>query len=323
MKKELTIGILLWNSRDHLEDLYSSIAIQSIINDISVLIVDNGSSDSCVEYTKAFFKDKNIDFRLIENKTNLGFCKGANQLIDAISSEYFILLNSDVKFEEKYFEVLLTALKESDSKTIGAIPKALYFYDEERINNFGNDFSPFKLWQGVYTDKLDESIIKDYECTGGLFISPIFKTDLLKSIGCFIPEFGSYGEDFDVSYRSRVLGYKWLAISDAIIYHKFQASIKDNNVDRRKWFINGFRNAFYVLLINFQLLNLIYVIPIFFARIILRYNIYSFQNNYSFIKTNVYFVKSFFRKSDYKWVKQYRKKVQSKRQLSDIEIWKI
>jgi len=323
MKKDLTIGILLWNSISHLEDLYGSIVSQDVINDFQLLIIDNGSSDGSVSYSKAFFKDKDIDLRIIENPVNRGFCQGANQLIEETNSEYFILLNSDVKFESDYFESLLSNIKKSDSEVIGLIPKALYFYDEARINNFGNNFSPFSLWQGEYTDKIDEASISTYECMGGLFISPIFKVNLLKEIGGFIDEFGSYGEDFDVSYRARIMGYKWIADSDSIIYHKFQASIKDNNVDRRKWYINGFRNAFYVLIINLQLLNLIYVLPIFFARILTRYNIYSHQNNYNFFETNSLFFKTFLRKADFTWIKSWRRFVQDKRVISDFKVWKL
>ena len=323
MKRDLTVGILLWNSIDHLEDLYSSIANQDILDNFDLLIIDNGSKDASVDFSRKFFANKNVNVRIIENETNLGFCRGANQLIQETNTDYFLLLNSDVKFGKEFFKNILTNTKNSNDDVIGLIPKALYFYDEARINNFGNNFSPFGLWQGKFTDKIDHTSINTYECMGGLFISPIFKINMLKQIGGFIDEFGSYGEDFDVSYRSRIMGYKWIADSDSIIYHKFQASIKDNNVDRRKWYINGFRNAFYVLIINLQLINLIYVLPIFFARVLTRYNIYSFQNNYSFFETNTLFFKTFLRKSDFTWIKSRRRFVQDKRVISDFKVWKL
>lgn len=322
MKTDLTVGILLWNSINHLEDLYSSIANQDISDNFKLLIIDNGSKDSSVKFTENFFGKCNFEIEIIENETNLGFCRGANQLIEKTNTDYFLLLNSDVKFGADYFRILLDNIKKSDKDVIGSIPKALYFYDEKRINNFGNHFSPFGLWQGKHTEAIDNESIISYECTGGLFISPIFKIDVLKRIGGFINEFGSYGEDFDVSYRARVMGYKWIADSEGIIFHKYQASIRDNNVDRRLWYINGFRNAFYVLLINFKTVNLLYIIPIFFIRILLRYNIYSFKK-YNFFETNILFFKRFFKGSDMDWVRKYRKFVQSHRKVGDFKIWRI
>lgn len=60
-----------------------------------IVFVDNGSHDGTVKWLRQQAKAHN-NYRLIENKKNLGFAKGCNQGMAAAKGEYLLLLNNDV-----------------------------------------------------------------------------------------------------------------------------------------------------------------------------------------------------------------------------------
>ena len=74
-----------------------------------VIFVDNGSTDGTVKWLKALTKE-NSNYRLIENKQNLGFAKGCNQGIEASRGEFILLLNNDVVVGEGWLSGLLECL---------------------------------------------------------------------------------------------------------------------------------------------------------------------------------------------------------------------
>ena len=60
-----------------------------------LIFVDNGSTDGTKKWLRKEIRG-NPNYRLIANKTNLGFAKGCNQGIAAARGEYLLLLNNDV-----------------------------------------------------------------------------------------------------------------------------------------------------------------------------------------------------------------------------------
>ena len=76
-----------------------------------IIFVDNGSTDGTGKWLKKLVKN-NSNYKLIENKKNLGFSKGCNQGIEASSGEYILLLNNDVVVTENWLAGMLECLKQ-------------------------------------------------------------------------------------------------------------------------------------------------------------------------------------------------------------------
>ena len=77
---QVTIIVVNWNGRHHLEPCLSALQAQSY-QPREIIVVDNGSTDGSVEYLAANFPD----VRVIGLKTNLGFAAANNVAIRASS----------------------------------------------------------------------------------------------------------------------------------------------------------------------------------------------------------------------------------------------
>jgi hypothetical protein len=78
--RKVTVAILSWNGRRHLETCLDALAIQQDPEvDWEVLVLDNGSTDGTAAWMRERWgRDRRV--RLIESPVNLGFCGGNNRL---------------------------------------------------------------------------------------------------------------------------------------------------------------------------------------------------------------------------------------------------
>ncbi len=91
MKIKTSIIIPNWNTRELLENCINSIIKHTKYYEI--IIIDNGSTDSSVEYLQSL----NIaNLKVIFNKTNLGFSKANNQGAELAVGKYLCFMNSDI-----------------------------------------------------------------------------------------------------------------------------------------------------------------------------------------------------------------------------------
>ncbi len=89
---ELSVVIVAWNAKHHLELCLESLAKAPPRRRMEVLVVDNSSADDTVEMVESKFPQ----VRLIKSKENLGFAKGNNVAIRQCQGRYIALVNPDV-----------------------------------------------------------------------------------------------------------------------------------------------------------------------------------------------------------------------------------
>ncbi len=90
---DLSIVILNWNDKKHLEICLDSLANCSANRSVEIIVVDNGSTDGSPDLVESRFPH----VQLIKNKENIGFPKGNNMGIRASRGNYVFVLNSDIK----------------------------------------------------------------------------------------------------------------------------------------------------------------------------------------------------------------------------------
>ncbi len=115
-KYKISIIIVNYNVEYFLDQCLDSVTkgIQNL--SAEVFVVDNCSVDGSVEMVKL----KYPDFRLIENKDNVGFSKANNQAIEIAQGEYILLLNPDTVVEEDtFFKTVQFMDKHPDSGGLG------------------------------------------------------------------------------------------------------------------------------------------------------------------------------------------------------------
>ena len=91
MKKQISVIIVNWNTREMLSECLSS--VYSVMDPLNseVIVVDNASDDGSQEMVETEFPQ----VTMIKNTVNKGFAAANNQAIKIASGTYQLLLNSD------------------------------------------------------------------------------------------------------------------------------------------------------------------------------------------------------------------------------------
>lgn len=114
MDKVITITIPSYNVEKFLENTLESFVDASILPDIEVLIVDDGSKDNTAEIAKRYEEKYPNSFRLI-SKENGGHGSTINTGITAATGKYFKVVDGDDWVNTADFIKLVQALKSCNS----------------------------------------------------------------------------------------------------------------------------------------------------------------------------------------------------------------
>lgn len=246
VKKLVTVIVVNWNGKQHLEDCFSSLLKQDYPA-LEIIMVDNASNDGSVN----FMKEKFPAVQVIQNKTNIGFGSAVNKGISIGKGEYFLFLNNDLFLEPDCISELVKTLEKPDVG--GAIPKILFFDKRDTINSFGVDVNYVGIACPRYIYEKDSKFLKEEEVPcGGIFI---FHRNSIEKLRGFDESIFFYHEDHDLSWRIRLTGKKLIANPKAVIYHKYHFS---RNKDK---FYYSEKNRLYLLLKNYSLKSLVLISP--------------------------------------------------------------
>mgnify|MGYP003308138116 CR=1 FL=1 len=114
------VVILNWNTREYLERFLPSLLLSCEGLDAEVIVADSASTDGSME----MMKEKFPHIRTIELDRNYGFAGGYDLALKQIESEYYLLLNSDVKVTEGWLAPLLDYMS-SHPEAAACQPKLL------------------------------------------------------------------------------------------------------------------------------------------------------------------------------------------------------
>ena len=232
-KIDLSIIIVNYNTKDFLkkclESLYSSIAGSSLL--VEIIIADNGSTDGSLQFINSL-KEKDLNLKIIDNKSNLGFAKANNLAIKKSSGRYVLFLNPDTIVQK---ETLKTMVKFMDKNpkvgastcrvelTDGRLDQAChrgfptvwnsfcYFSGLEKV------FPKSKIFAGYSLTYLP--LDKTHEIDAGCGAFLIVRQPVGETIGWFDEDYFWYGEDLDFCYRLKQKGWQVMFVPTTKIIH--------------------------------------------------------------------------------------------------------
>lgn len=117
MKKILTIVVPTYNAEKYLRDNLESFCIKEILDDIEVLIINDGSTDGSLEIAEDYVRRFPNTFSVI-TKENGGHGSGINCGIKNANGVYFKVVDADDWVDAKAFLKLVKFLKETESDII-------------------------------------------------------------------------------------------------------------------------------------------------------------------------------------------------------------
>ena len=242
-KLDLSISIVNWNTRDHLENCLDSVYRNTEGISFEVIVIDNNSSDGSVEMVKRRFPDA----RLVDNRENLGFGAAHNQGIRMSNGRHVLILNPDTKLLPGCLRSLLSFLEEHVD--VGAVgPKILgptglgslsamrnvptLLTEVFELTRLNRRFPKNRIIGRYYMSCSDPDVAREVPLLSGCCL--MIKRSVLDEVGSFDEAFFIFGEDMDLCYRLNKAGWKCWYVPGAGIIHLGGESTKQ--ISTRKIF---------------------------------------------------------------------------------------
>ncbi len=225
MNMRACVIVLNWNGRaDTVECLESLSRSRSHSRtELTVALVDNGSTDGTVAEVRERFEDVTI----IENEANLGFAAGNNRgLAWAIDAGHDVIgvLNNDTVVEPDFLDPLLEAIALAPESTY-ASPLIRYLAEPDMIWFGGAEVDPAT---GIFvhrqmTQPDPGSRVPTPMVTGCALFA---HRTLWARAGLFDERYFLIFEDADWSARANGIGGHGVVVNDSVIFHAVSSTIQ-------------------------------------------------------------------------------------------------
>lgn len=255
--------VINWNGRDHLDECFRSL-LRTAYKNCEFVLLDNASADGSVEFVQANFgSDPRV--AIVELGANLGWSRANNKGIErALESraDYVFLLNNDTATSRDSITALVETM-ESDP-TIGALSPKLVLYDHPQLlNSIGLDATLTGSSWDIGLGRLDAPRWNEpRDVLGVCGAAMMIRTAVLQRTGLLPIDFDIYYDDLDLCLRIWDAGYRIRYCPDAVVRHKFSATMGSGQRLRLKYYLNN-RNRLRMILRNYPLFE--------FARVAWRY----------------------------------------------------
>jgi len=259
-KIKTAVVILNWNGKNWLEKFLPNVISNSL--DSEIIIADNNSSDDSIK----FLEENYPTIRIIKNNGNFGYAKGYNLALKQIDSQYYILLNSDIKVKKNWISPIIS-LMDSDKNISACQPKILDYNNKNKfeyaggsggyIDKFGYPFCRGRIFNFLEEDKGQYNDSTEiFWATGAcLFL----RSSHFWETGGLDEDFFSHQEEIDLCWRLKNKGHKIMVNPKSAVYHVGGGTLKVGSPF--KTYLN-FRNNLYMLFKNLTISSLFIVIPI-------------------------------------------------------------
>jgi GT2 family glycosyltransferase len=209
----VSIVIVSWNGRQHLEACLTAVAAQQGV-DFETILVDNASTDG----TAGFVRERFPWVRVVTLDRNLGFAGGNNAGVRAAHGRYVAFLNNDTVADPDWLRALLAGLDERAGFLL-TTSQIVYMHDPRVIDSAGDAVivagGAFKRAHGAPVDVAKESR-EVFGVCGAACLMPRW---VFAELGGFDEDFFFSHEDVDLSYRARLLGYRCRYVASATVRH--------------------------------------------------------------------------------------------------------
>jgi len=207
------------------------------------VVVDDGSRDASLRLLHREYHEVQI-LRCIQRH---GFCAAVNAGIQATTSRYIALLNTDAVPEPGWLSALVHAL-DTSSDYSGCTPKVLFADRPGIINSIGiflrRDGASRDIGYGQ-PDGPDYS--RRLEVFGFSGCAVLLRRSAVEDVGLFDEELVAYAEDLDWSLRARLRGHRFMYEPSARALHRVGGTF--SRLPARAAYYRS-RNSLYVLLKN-------------------------------------------------------------------------
>jgi GT2 family glycosyltransferase len=232
-KPELSIIILNHNTKELLSDCLDSLEKNGSEVSMEVIVSDNSSTDGSIE----MIKDKYSWVKCLIG-SNIGFANGNNRARGVAQGEFILFLNSDTVIQKGTLAKTLEYIKEH--KDTGVVTCKLVLPngkpDKDARRRFPTPWVSFKRLflkstRQYWYEDINEDTVHEVDSVEGAFL--LTKKDILEKVNWFDEKYLFDGEDLDLCFRIKKLGFK-------IIYFPKVTTLHIKGATKGK--VNGMKN---------------------------------------------------------------------------------
>lgn len=213
---QLSIVIVNYNVRELLLNAIASLYVAMEGIDGEIIVVDNASSDGAIEALGRDFPD----VRTFPLERNLGFGAANNIGIEAARGRFILLINPDTIVQERTIRTMIEFMDAHPDAGIAGckILNPDGSYEPASKRGFPSPWSSFcrvfglsrlfpksKLFGGYNLTHLDPESTSSIDAISGCFM--FCRAHVLRDLGGFDTDFFMYGEDLDLCFRAKELGW--------------------------------------------------------------------------------------------------------------------
>ncbi len=255
----VSVAILSWNGRRHLETCLEALAVQQDPGvDWEVLVLDNGSTDGTGAWLRERYPQGETArrapprVRWIESAVNLGFCAGNNRLVAAAAGEAVAFLNNDTRPGRGWLAALTGALAAAPAD-VAAVSGRIVDWEGERLD-FGRGVMTFDghAFQLDFRRPLATARVPArgeellFACGGNMLI----RRASFVAAGGFDESYFAYLEDVDLGWRLWSGGERVIFEPAAVVHHRSNATSDLLGLYNRGFLFE--RNAFLTAYKNYE-----------------------------------------------------------------------
>jgi len=200
--------IPVYNRPQEIDELLASLTQQTYLQPFEVIVVEDGSAQNCDNIIAKYKSKLDLKYFL---KQNTGAGLSRNFGMQKASGNYFIVLDSDVLVPEKYLEVVFSALAAHFTDTYGG-PDAAHssFTEVQKAINYA--MTSFFTTGGLRGGNNKKSNFQPRSFNMGISKKAFETTQGYSN--------RKIGEDIELSFKLKELGFTSQLIPDAFVYHK-------------------------------------------------------------------------------------------------------
>ncbi|MDQ3142406.1 MAG: bifunctional riboflavin kinase/FAD synthetase [Bacteroidota bacterium] len=258
---QVAIAVLNYNGQKYLEEFLPAM-IKFKPDNATLYIIDNASTDDSI-----YFLERNYpEITIIRLLRNYGFAGGYNKGLSQIKSDYFAIVNSDVKINSDWISPLLDKMIKNPEVFITQ-PKIKSLTRPNEFEYAGAaggliDFIGYPFCFGRILDNLEEDK-GQYESEREIFwasgAAMLVKASVFEKLRGFDSEYFAHQEEIDFCWRVKRMGGKVMYIPSGEVFHLGGGTLAYDHP--QKVYLN-FKNNLYTIFKNIEWYKLYYILPI-------------------------------------------------------------
>ncbi|MDW8215510.1 MAG: glycosyltransferase family 2 protein [Roseiflexaceae bacterium] len=212
----VTIALITYNSAAYIQECLHS--VRAAAPGVRVLIVDNASTDGTVEIVRRHFPE----YTLIALPQNIGHSAACNLALQHTETAWVLFLDHDTIVPADWLQPLLETAA-AMWPAVGMVGSRAVLVEQGRIHHDGG----YAHYVGHMTLRNGFAPLADVPCdTTPVEVGAQASTSLLVhreralAVGGFDPRFFIYLNDFDLSLRMRLRGWRCYVAPRSVVYHR-------------------------------------------------------------------------------------------------------